>query len=323
MDARLDALQLDINPLESALSIGYQINGLVSHLFMPVYRVPNRTFKAPIYGVEGFEIVDARRALHSDPKEISWTVSYQEEALTEYALQMPIDNRETEAANLAGISLESRARMTCQRHCAITREYDSAQILLNTASYDTGNSTTLSTQWDTVTTAPQSDVDPIVDIEAGKEVVRGKTGMVPNYCLMGRATWLAFKSNSYILDRVPGGTGSDSTVKSVSVAQAKEILEVDQLFIAGSVYHDGSSFADIWGDCCILANQNPTPSDTEEPTFGFTLARQYAEIEGLPLLGQAGSWQKSPWVTGVWYGEEYLTWVALNTAGYLILDTAT
>jgi hypothetical protein len=319
-DARLDALQLDINPLESALSIGYQVPGLVAHLFMPVYRVPSRTFKAPIYGTEGFQLADARRALHTEPNEVSWSVSYQEEALAEYALQMPIDNREVEAANVAGISLESRARMTCQRLVSINREKAAADLLTDTGTYDTGNSETVTDQWNDKTSGV-SDHDPIPQIEAAKEVIRGKTGMLPNYCLMGRASWIAFRDNTYIQDRAPGGTGADSTVKQVTRDQAREILEIDQLFVAQSIYHTGAAFADMWSDCCILAYQNPNPTDIEEPTFGFTLGRQYAEIDGLPLMGQAGSWEKNPWVTGVWYGEEYLTWVALDTAGYLFLDT--
>lgn len=320
MEARLDALQLDMDPYESALSTGYKVNGLVAHEIMPVYTVPERTFKAPVYGIEGFELVDAKRALHAEPNEVSWAVSYQTGALEERALQVPVDTNEEEAAAVAGISLRDRARMTATRHVAISREYAAAQELLATGTYDTGNSETITEYWDDMTTAPQSDYDPLVAIDAAKEVVRGKIGVMPNFCLMGRATWNAFKKNSYIVNAMPGGTGADSTIKRTTLANAKDLLDMERLIIAGSTYHTGAAFADIWGDCFIMAYQNPNPTETEEPTFGFTLTRQTGEADGVPILGAAGSWQKSPWVTGVYYQEWSLNWVAMDTAGYLMLD---
>jgi len=209
--------------------------------------------------------------------------------------------------------------MTCQRSVAISREYAISQMLATTTNYASGNSTTVTNQWADKTSGV-SDNDPMTEIEAGVDVIRTKTGLKPNYGLMGYDTWMAFKGNTYILDRMPGGTGADRTVKNVTVDMAREILGLDRLFIAESIYHTGSAFADIWSDLMVLAYCNPNPTDVEEPTFGFTLAQQYGEIDGVPLLGVSGSWQKSPWVRGVWYGEMRKPWIALNTAGYLMLD---
>jgi hypothetical protein len=319
---RLDTLQLSINPLESALSIGYQVPGLIGQLILPVYRVGSRTVRTPLYGMESFRLTDARRALRSEPKEIDFTVSYQDAVLEEYALQVPVDRRETEASATVGVDHISRARTTAQRNVAINREKDIAALLTATGSYASGNSETVSSGsgWNELTSGV-SNVDPVQVVDAKKEIVRGKIGMEPNAILMGQATWNAFKFNTNVVAKIPGGTGADQTAKRVTEVTARELLEVDHLYIGKGVYSDdGSAFTDIWGDVCIMAYINPNPTEVEEPTFGFTLARQYGEVEGLPLLGLAGEWEKNPWVTGVWYQEERKAWIALNTAGYLMLD---
>jgi hypothetical protein len=320
MKDHLDALQLNIDPLESALSIGYAVRGLVGHRFLPAYRVGSPTVKAKVYGTEGFQLVDAKRALRAEPKEVDFTVSETTKRLTEYTLQVPLDTREEEAAAIGSIDARGRARTVAQRHVAISREYDIASTLTTAGNYASGNSTTITDQWNDFTSGV-SDHDPITAIDTAKSVIRQKTGMEPNYCLMGRTTWNAVKNNTYILARLPGGTGADTKTKFASVDSVRDLLELDELMVADSVYHTGSAFADIWSDVCILAYINPNPTEEEEPTFGFTLTREYGEVDGLPLLGVAGIYQKSPWVTGVWYGEERLPWIALDTAGYLMLDT--
>lgn len=318
MDQRLANLELEVSPVQTQLAVGYQVAGLVGHEFLPVYQVGSRTFKAPIYGTEGFELVDAKRGLRTDPKEVSFSVSHTEKELTEYSLQSPMDEREDEAAATSGINYGDRGTLTCKRNVCISREKDTADLLTDTATYAAGNSKTVTAKWDNDTN------DPMDDCELAKETIREKIGMKPNYCLMGYKSWTAFRNNANILARVPGGTGADQTVKQVRQAQATEILEVPNLYIGEGVYWSGSGFNDIWADVCIFAYCNPNPTDVEEPTFGFTVTRTFGtDASGLPLMGIAGGWVKSPFVDAVWYKENRLIWVSLDTAGYLLLSTNT
>lgn len=318
MDDRLAQLELEISPVQTQLAVGYQVTGLVGHEFLPVYQVGGRTFKAPIYGTEGFEIVDAKRALRGDPKEVTFAVDHQEKTLTEYCLQSPMDEREEESAAVAGINYSDRATLTCKRNVCLSREKDTADLLLNTATYAAGNSTTVTDKWDVDTN------DPVDEIEAAAEVIRGKIGVRPNFCLMGHAAWTSFRNNALVLARVPGGTGADSTIKQVRQQQALEILEIPNLFVGSGSYHTGTAFTDFWGDACILAYCNPNPNDIEEPTFGYTVTRVFGQDStGLPLMGVAGGWVKSPFVNAAWYKENRAMWIALNTAGYLMLAVNT
>jgi hypothetical protein len=318
MDARLGQLELEISPVQTQLAVGYKVAGLVGHEFLPVFRNPGRTFKVPIYGTESFELVDAKRPLRGDPKEVSFAISNEEETLTEYSIQSPMDQREEDAAAVAGISYADRATLTAKRTVAISREKDTSDLLTDTTTYASGNSKTVTAKWDSDSN------DPLDEIFAAKEVIRGKIGLEPNFCLMGQLAWNSFKRNALIVAAVPGGTGADQTVKSVRKSQALELMEMENLFIGAGSYHTGSAFADIWGDVCILAYCNPNPTETEEPSFGYTVTQVFGmDADGLPLMGVAGGWVKSPFVDAAWYMENRLIWVALDTAGYLMLSVNT
>jgi hypothetical protein len=321
MTTRLQDLRLDIDVLVSALTIGYTVPNLIGTRVLPYYIVPADNIEAPIFGLESFREVDSHRGLRTAPAEVEFAVSSQTASLVEHALQSKVDYLEEEAGAVAGWSPRQKAANTVKRVIAINREKEIADIMQATTSYGASHSTTLTNKWDVMTTAPQSDYDPFVDIDVGIAQMRSAIGMRPNVAWCGDACWQTLKKNSFVLAAMPGGTGADSTVKRVTEAAFADLIGVDQFYIGESVYSaDGAAMTDTWADDFGMLYSDPNPNEAESPAFGWTLCRQYGEVDGIPMLGVAGVDDTSGnrWWTGYWYLERYLPWVALDTAGYLI-----
>lgn len=318
---RLDNLRLGVSVVQSVLATGYKPRGLIGTQVLPWFRVVAQSVRAPTFGREAFRLVEDRRALHREPAEVSWDVTYQDMSLVEHTIQVPMDRTEREAASEVGIDMVSRSRQTAQRIVAVNREKEIADLVTATGSYDSTNRVALSTTWDTFTSGV-SDADPLLTFDAARDEIRGDIGMLPNMAWMGYTTWAALMRNTYILDRLPGGTGADATQKRLTEEALRAMLGVEYLFIGMAHYADAdNAFTDLWGDAAGMAYINPNPTDEEEPVFGFTFGRQYGEVDGVPLLGLSGQWDKNPWVTSVWYGEDRLAWLANADAGYLITNT--
>lgn len=313
MTDRLTELRLNIDPLQSALSIGFMMPELIGHKVLPYYIVPTMSFKAPIYGPEAFELVDARRGLRSDPKEVEFGVTYTTETLEEFALSAPLDRLEIEEASVAGIDARGRARGTAQRMVVLNREKYIADKVNSTATYPAGSFSAISVKWDTASG------DPFADIQTAMDVIRGLVGVLPNNMSMGYSAWTTVRDNANVLAKMPGGTGADATIKNVTMRQFADHLNIPFFNVGTAAYYDGSDFIDMWPDNVHLSYVNPNPTEAESPTFGFTVCRRFGEVDGVPLLGIAGDdLTNQQWVSKMWYMEQLKPWIAKSDAGYLL-----
>jgi len=318
MPDRLSELRLNIDPLQTALSIGFMMPELIGHKVLPYYIVPSMSFKAPIYGYEAFKLVDARRALRSKPKQVEFAVDYTTEQLEEFALSAPLDRLEIEEASVAGIDARGRARGTAQRMVVLNREKAIADLINTDATYAAGMVTTVSVKWDTDTG------DPFNDLLAVMDAIRQKVGVLPNNLEMGWSAWTSARGNPNVINKMPGGTGADRTTQTVSMQQFSDYLNMPYFNVGTAAYHDGTDFVDMWPDNVHLSYVDPNPTEREAPTFGFTATRRYGEVDGVPLLGIAGDdLTEQQWVSEMWYMEQLKPWIAKNDAGYLLKATNT
>lgn len=333
--ARLTNLNYEMDFLASALAVGFgRPRGHIGHYLLPVYAQPSigkHIVRAPKHGAESFNLVtETEHALRTDPNEVSFQLDYIDETLIRHALQMILDPDEIEAGALAGVGVREVAWRQVVDQYELAREYATAQLLQTTGTYAAGHSATATTGWNTQTTPPQSDIDPVLDLTTRMEVVRNATGRSPDLIGMGVDAWNAFKNNSYVIDRMPGGTGADRTKKLVPTpAEAAEWLTLDsertdppRIIVGEATYRDevAQTFTKMWGDNVVMAITSKDVANEPGPYFGTTLAEQFAEVDGIPMTGAAGMWEESPWKVHIFYGGWYKLWITMNTAAYLLLD---
>ena len=96
---------------------------------------------------------------------------------------------------------------------------------------------------------------------------------------------------------------------------------VPRIVVGTANYRDevNQDFDSMWSDSVVLAC-TPEFQEDPEPYLGVLLAEQFAEVDGLPMIGVAGTWESGPWRNHIFYSGWYAPWITMNTAGYLLLD---
>lgn len=261
-----------VDPILSALSRGYVFPDLACETLFPRVTVDKEAGKIPQFGKEAFRIYQTERALRAKSNRINpEDYSSIDFVLDEHDLEYPIDYRERQEADKVlplerwGTSVVTQGiRLRCEKKCA-----DLAQ---DPANYPAGSKVALA-GGDKFSDKANS--DPIGVIEDGKDAVRQKTGSLPNTGVIPYQVWKIMKQHPQFIERI-----KYSMKGVITVELLKEILEVDNIIIARSVYDNeaGGAFTDIWGSSIVLAYV-PTKSNDEErseyqPSFGYTFEKR-------------------------------------------------
>lgn len=152
--------------------------------------------------------------------------------------------------------------------------------------------------------------DPIKKLEDGMEVVRASTGTDPNVLVLGPKPYKALKNHPKVLDRFKG-----ISADSVTPDMLARLLDLETVAVGKAVEAmDEGGFSDVWGAHAVLAYAPPTPTGTEEPSFGYTYT-----LKGHPFVEQP-YWNQSKrsWMYGVTY--ERVPVLTGITAGFLLQD---
>jgi len=330
--ARLEELGLNINYLESALAGGYQLpTGFVGTKILTPFLDNSgglHVVRAPVFGPEGWRLVETKHGLQTEPAEVSFSVTYKDEQLERHALRAPADPAEIQAGAAVGIGVAETNRQLVWAGVELRKEYVIANTLQSTASYGAGFSETTAagSGWNQLTGAV-SNVDPVAVIRARMETVRQANGEYPNFVMFGKTAWDAFADNTYVTGRLAGGPGSSQNKENTKLQDVGSWLAIDEqgekipnVFVGTAGYRDevNQTMVDLWGDCCIVGirREGTMPSRY----FGVTLQEVIAEMDGIPITGVAGEYESNPWKWNVYYMSWYKEWIVNNIGAYLILD---
>ena len=269
-----------IDPVLTEVARGYGGNqSPVADVLFPTVRVGQRGGRIVSFGPDDFKLVATSRAPGANTKRVAFGYTSGSFALVDYSLEgsVPIELMQ-EAEAVPGIDLASGAVRKVRNIMSLEREKQAADLALNAASYDASNKITLAgtDQWDQYAEAAS---DPVADINTGKEAVRGQIGQRPNVLVVGPTVLTALRSHPKVLDRL--STASDRP--PATLAQLAALFEVDRVVEGGSVYHNGTSFADVWGKFALLAYTTPASlAEMGSPSFGYTY-----QLDGYPLVEDA------------------------------------
>ncbi len=311
MADRLKSLRV-VDPVLTSIARGYSNAQYIGESLFPIAITEKEGVVVPLFGKESFLLWDTERAIRAASNVmVPDGIGELDVVLREHDLAYPVDYREKSESMF---DAESRAAKRVKDAIDLRREYACAALAQNPNSFQAGAKKALSgtARWS------GNGGDPIADVEAGKEVIRGRIGKRPNTMVMGASVYQSLKFHT----KLQAALGSQER-KLVTLEHLKMLFGIDDIQIGEALGGSGAgnkiTTDDIWGDNVILAYvAKPNASrnaDYEEPSFGYTL-----RLKGMPETDKydGGSGGK---VQNVRHTDIYKPVIVGADAGYLISDT--
>lgn len=295
-----------LDPILSAVARGYRSpKAAVANVLFPIVTVGQRAGRILSFGPDDFKLVSTARAPGAGTKRVQFGYASEPFSLVDYRLEgaVPVELME-EAQAVPGIDLQSNAVRRVQNVMALEREKKAADLARDASKYHSDNKATLTTdtQWDDV------DSNPFKAIMDAKEVIRGKTGETPNVLTLGPKVLTALRTHPKVLERLSTATDKPPA----TIAQLQALFELQQIVTGEAVYHDGTSFVDVWGKDAILAFTTPaSQQEMGSPSYGYTY-----QLQGRPSV-EEGYFDDN---TNTWYyptTDAYQPVLAGASAGFL------
>lgn len=304
----------------TTLASGYKPQGLIGETVFPVVKSVTKGGKIPIFGKDAFKVYETLRARGAKSNRAqmepdSWKTFYCEE----HDLAIPLDQRElNELNNIPGdmalkalFNLQDRQRRRVQWNLKLELEKVIADQALLLGNYAAGSSRTLATTecWS------ETGSDPVGDIEAAREVIRGCIGVYPNTLILGAVTYEQLKFHAAYTNIMK--VTNDKVVRPDLLAQVHDLKRV---IIGLSMGLDvAGAFYDLWGDDAILCYiPDTTTPDIDEPSFGYTIKPGFSPTPYpyVDIFTEEGGK-----IVNVRCTDMYDTLMIMNNAGYLFKNT--
>lgn len=117
--------------------------------------------------------------------------------------------------------------------------------------------------------------DPILDVAVAKEVVRARTGMIPNAMLISHKVWVVLRRCAKMFAALQY---TQKVTGQLTLEQVKAALELDFLFVGKGVYDaakegQAASLTDVWDDEYALVFYRAPDAllaNLKQPTLGRT-----------------------------------------------------
>lgn len=266
--ARLSNLRV-ADPVLTELARGYYNGACVGEKLMPVALVDKEGGKIPQFGREAFKVKATVRAIRGASNRINpENLSSKDYAIEEYDLEYPMDYREVTDASF---DLPAYGTSVVKDGLDLTRERQIAKLACDPANYDDNNKITLSgtSQF----TDPKADIPAIFD-EAISSVKRF-IGRKPNVAVVSANVWKVMKRHPSLLEKL-----ASTSVKSINLTTAAELLEIDEIVVGEAVYADETTeeIIDVWANDIVIAyvptQRGAFERNIYEPAFGYTLRKK-------------------------------------------------
>lgn len=267
-------------------SLGFANQDFVGETIFPVVERNNRTGFYWIYGKEVFTPESDRRAPGTRANEVDHDYTRADYVAEEHALieGIPWEVRDEAAAAGGALDPYQDATDITTQKIALGREIEIANLLRNTATYATGNSTTLA---GTAQLNDYTNSDPFGVFRTAREAVRAKIGRRPNLAIVPPAVLETLEGHPKLLDRA-----DKEKLGTVDNAAIAKLMRVDRVLSPEGIYNSANagqtvSLADIWGKDIIFGYVTPRPR-LREITLGITIRVRYGRF-----AAQVRSWTEA------------------------------
>ncbi len=271
-----EARSLHIDAILTGLSVKYRNESNIWPFLLPIVQVGKRSDKFFRYNKEeSFKLVDDKIGPKSLPNEVDWGISTDNYSVKDHALgdwlpQEVIDNSDSPIQPEIDTNDFLNALLDNQQEKRV------ADVVFNTATYPTGNKTTLSgtAQWSGSTD------DPIGDVLTAVEscFVRANT------LVLGADAWKVFRKLPEVLDAVKGATRYQGSPGGIATTgEVASLLEVERVLVGRGRYistKEGqtATYARLWGKHCAALHVAPSPG-IKSITFGVTFSEMQRQTQ--------------------------------------------
>jgi hypothetical protein len=254
-----------IDQLLTNYSQKYSNAAFIGETLFPEVKVEKESDLYAIYGLEMFNVYEAKRANGARSSEIDWTITNARYACEQYSLSSLVTDREKDNADKP-ITVEIDTTELVQDTLALSKEYRAAQIARNAASYVNGNTAPLAggSRWDQYSTS-----NPLADIKTAKKAVWTASRKTPNTIVIPTQVGLEMALHPDLLD-----LRKYTDPRLLTDSGLPPVLQGMKVVEAGAGYNSANagqtaSLADVWGKDVILAYVDPRPK-VKALTYGVT-----------------------------------------------------
>lgn len=279
MSKHMQALAV-VDPVLTALALGYKNASLVGTMLFPIVYVDKMTGKIPKFGKERFMEFQTLRApgANSNRKPIT-PEDTTPISLQEHDIEEAVDYTEEKNAMFSRQKIAARNTQTIimMRH-----ERRVAALAQDLNNFPAGHKLTLSG----TSQFTHASSDPIGVIEDAKETIRQKIGVDPNTMIIGHASYRVLRRHQQLIDLFKY---TDRSILGVN--HLKEAFEIPNIGIGSALTSsDAGVFSSIWGDSIVLAYvptaERVEDRDVGEPSFAYTLRmRNHPWVDRYPDNG--------------------------------------
>lgn len=282
----------------------------------PMRKVAKPSGTIKVYSLTNLRVEDDRRGRSDVAREIGRDLTEVSYTTDERGLRAPIPWKDQDEAEAPLDQQQMDWTEELAEKMAIRHEKAVYDLISASGNYASGHSTTLGTAWDAV------GGDPIGDVRAGKQVIRGKIGRYPNSLAIGAVDFEKLRTHADILDLYKHTTAGPVAPELVARA-----LGVEQIFVAGSIENSGAeptdTLADIWAsDIAVLFYQNPSPR-RRSVDFLRTLEYEPVNTRTYTIEEKRTDYVETNWEYGLKFMTVDTAASGLSVAGYLIQNIRT
>lgn len=266
-----------IDPILSGFSQGYRNSAYIGEALFPRVPVAQTGGQILEFGREAFQLVNMRRQPGGATKRIQFGYLGKPYSLLQDSLEVPIPREhQRDASKVLSIDLGQRASRIGMNKILLQLEVDQAALALNAAGYAASNKIALAgaAKWSAATG------NPLVDVDTGREAIRGIIGIYPNTLVLSALAFNAAKNNPNVIARFQynGSVSIDSS--QITAAMMAGLFNVDKVVVGKAIVtSDALVNSDIWGNNAVLAYVPIGETFMEEPSYGYTYT-----LDGNPLV---------------------------------------
>lgn len=308
---------LHVNVPLSNVAIQYTPTGMIAEQIAPIVTVGKQSDSYNIWSLaDAYRIEEDKRAPATEANVIERSVSSDTYFAKNYALKDKIPYEDLKNADAAFVMTERGSRVKYIKN-KLYLNWEYRVGLQCTSTSNIGSSSAVASNWSDEATGNSNPMD---DLTTAMLNIEGVTGYMPNRAIFGRVAWKHFRNHADVIDRLYGNQ-TGPTGRIISVQQAANLLELDQVYIGRAKYNSANegqtaSLTDIWGANVLLYYAPMNPSK-EEPSFMYSfrwpvVTNMQAEVFQLPRA-------KAEEVQLGYYQDEKIT---ASTLGFLITDVA-
>lgn len=265
--AKPDNQQFEANPQMTAIAIAYRNPDVVMIADDVLPRVPvgGRNFDWIEYPeAEMFGVPDTRVGPRSAPNQVELSGSKNSASVTDFGIDIPLDNPSIAVAEAAGYNPRNRATEMATNIVMLDREIRVAAVVTNPALYDAEQKlAATAVAFFDVAADPFESVDALLDA----------CWMRPNQLTFGHAAWRTFRKHPKVVQAVKGSTTAAGRLTRQEVAEA---FEVNRILVGSgrvNVARPGlaPTLARTWGNTISgqFIDRTVTP-EAGGVTFGMT-----------------------------------------------------